>query len=189
MSTQTTPQSTERDQRAARRGATVLTPQGDRGAGNAQQNQSPPQNQNVNPNIIVQSSAFDTYVPVVRRVNKEDVQVAFQHQQLDPIDGEPTFDEMQHLEKQLASNALTAKVSFGGGKKGCLGVVYSKAKFWVEAGQDWIVPQSQGAFPHFPARATDDEKNKSSPSSSKMSTTFRLWTPAKTSSRNSSSTL
>ena len=163
MSTQaTTPSSRQRDQRAARRGTNILTPQGDRGAGDAQQNQSPPppQNQNINPNIIVQSSAFDTYVPVVRRVNKEDVQVAFQHQQLDPIDGEPTFDEMQHLEKQLASNALTAKVSFGGGKKGCLGVVYSNAKFHVESGHDWIVPQSQGAFPFFPPQATDDEKKK-----------------------------
>ena len=65
---------------------------------------------------------------------------------------------MQRVEQELASNALTAKVSFGGWKKGCLGVVYGAAKYYVEAGEDWIVPASLGAYPIFAAGATDDEK-------------------------------
>ena len=67
---------------------------------------------------------------------------------------------MRHTEKQLAANALTAKVEFGGGKKGCLGVVYKNSKLRVEAGEDWVVPASQGAFPAFPLGANDDTKKK-----------------------------
>ena len=79
--------------------------------------------ENRNPNIIVRSSGLDNYVPTIRRVNESDVKARFPHQHLTPIEGEPTFAIMQHLEEELASNALTAKVRFGGGKKGCLGVV------------------------------------------------------------------
>ena len=105
--------------------------------------QNAPGNQNVNPNIIVQSSALDTQVPVVRRVNEVDVKARFPHQHLTPIEGEPTFEQIQNAERELASNALTAKVSFGGGKKGCLGTVYNNVKFRVESGGiDWVVPAS-----------------------------------------------
>ena len=53
-----------------------------------------------------------------------------------------------------------AKVSFGGGKKGCLGCVYKNTKFRVEAGVNRMVPATQGAFPIFPANATDNKKKK-----------------------------
>ena len=121
--------------------------------------QNAPQDQNINPNIIVQSSALNTQVPVVRRVNESDVKARFPHQHLTPIEGEPTFEQIQNAERELASNALTAKVSFGGGKKGCLGTVYNNVKFRVESGgTDWVVPASQGAYPTFPANSTNDQK-------------------------------
>ena len=41
---------------------------------------------------------------------------------------------MQNLEEELANKALTAKVRFGGGKKGSLRVVYENAKFRIESG-------------------------------------------------------
>ena len=56
--------------------------------------QPAPQNQNINPNIIVQSSALNTQVPVVRRVNEADVKARFPHQHLTPIEGEPTFEQI-----------------------------------------------------------------------------------------------
>ena len=56
----------------------------------------------------------------------------FLHQHLTPIEGEPTFAIMQHLEEELVANALTAKVRFGGGKKGCMGVIYDNAKFCIK---------------------------------------------------------
>ena len=66
---------------------------------------------------------------------------------------------MHNLEEELVSNALTSKVRFGGGKNRCLGIVYDNTKFRIESGGvDWEVPESQGAYPNFPADATDDEK-------------------------------
>ena len=65
------------------------------------------------------------------------------------------------MEEELADNALTAKVRFEGGKKGCLGVVYENAKFRIESrGIDWTVPEEQGAYPTFPDGASDDEKKR-----------------------------
>ena len=146
------------------RAGTVLTPIPDRAGQGATQlasnQQQPAANQNgtVTQTIIVQSSALDTHVPAVRRVNEADIKTRFPHQHITPIEGEPTFEQMQHLEQQLAANALTAKVGFGGGKKGCLGVVYKNEKFRVEAGQDWVVPATQGAFPTFPPGVDDNTK-------------------------------
>ena len=40
-----------------------------------------------------------------------------------------------------------------------MGVVYDNAKYRIESGgADWEVPESQGAYPNFPANATNDEK-------------------------------
>ena len=147
--------STNADSPRTTRQGTILMPVPDRAGGAAQQPDEPPPPQNA---IIVRSSALDTHVPVVRRVNDADIKARFPHQRLTPIEGEPTFEKMQNLEKELAANALTAKVGFGGGKKGCLGVVYSNAKYRVEAGTDWRVPETQGAFPTFPDNASDAEK-------------------------------
>ena len=116
-------------------------------------------NENQNPNIVVRTSGLDSYVPTIRRVNESDIKVEFPHQHLTPIEGEPTYETVQNLEEELADNALTAKVNFGGGKKGSLGVVYENTKFRIESGgTDWVVPAEQGAYPTFPANATDDEK-------------------------------
>ena len=65
------------------------------------------------------------------------------------------------MEEELADNALTAKVRFGGGKKGSLGVVYDNPKFRIESGGiDWTVPKEQGAYPTFPDGASDDDKKR-----------------------------
>ena len=65
---------------------------------------------------------------------------------------------MQLAEQELARNTLTAKVHFRGGQRGCLGEVYTNAKYFTEAGVNWTVPVSQGAYPTFAAYATNDEK-------------------------------
>ena len=67
---------------------------------------------------------------------------------------------MQTCEKELERNALAIPVPFGGGKRGCFGVVYSSEKFRAEAGVDWNVPDSKGAYPAFPEEATEDMKKK-----------------------------
>ena len=116
-------------------------------------------NKNQNPNIVVRASRLDNYVPTIFFVNESDMKEIIVHQHLTPIKGEPTYDAVQNLEEDLADNTLTAKVRFGGGKKGSLEVVYDNAKFQIESGGiDWIVPAEQGAYPMFPDDATDEEK-------------------------------
>ena len=39
-----------------------------------------------------------------------------------------------------------------------MGEVYTNAKYFTEAGVNWTVPASQGAYPTFAAYATNDEK-------------------------------
>ena len=115
--------------------------------------------ENQNPNIVVRASGLHNYVPTIRRVNESNIKAKFPHQHLTPIEDEPAYDTVQNLEEELADNALTAKVRFGGGKKGSLGIVYENAKFRIKSGgTDWTVPASQGAYPAFPANATDHEK-------------------------------
>ena len=110
------------------------------------------------PNITISGGGLDNFIPTVRNVKEADLKARFKLQELTPIDGEPTFASVARLEQELASNALTIKVSFGGGKKGSLGLVFSATKYFAEAGQDWIVPVSEGAFPLFTAGMTDNQK-------------------------------
>ena len=132
-------------------------------------------NKNQNPNIVVRASGLDSYVPTIFRVNESDIKAKFPHQHLTPIEGKPTYGTVQNLEEEFADNALTAKVRFGGGKKGSLGVVYENAKFRIESGGiDWIAPEEQGAYPTFPAGASDDEKSRSYLTSCWKSTIARL---------------
>ena len=98
------------------------------------------------------------FIPTVHQVNEADLKARFKTQTLTPFDGEPTFPSMQRVEQELASNALTVKVSFGGGQKGTLGWFFSATKYYAEAGVDWIVPVSAGAFPLFIAGMTDEQK-------------------------------
>jgi hypothetical protein len=65
---------------------------------------------------------------------------------------------MQLAEQELTRNVLTDKVHFGGGSRGCLGVVYTAAEYLTEIGVNWTVPPTQGAYPTFTTNATDDEK-------------------------------
>ena len=65
---------------------------------------------------------------------------------------------MQLAEQELACNTLTAKVHFGGGNRGCLGVVYTNAKYLNKTGVTWTVPASTDAYPTFATNAINDEK-------------------------------
>jgi len=110
------------------------------------------------PNITISGGGLDNLIPTVRDVKEANLLARFKTQTLTTIDGEPTFASVAKLEQELASNALTMKVSFGGGKKGSLGLVFSAAKYLAEAGQDWIVPASEGPFPLFTPNMTDLQK-------------------------------
>ena len=109
-------------------------------------------------NVTVVGAGLDTFIPVIPEVRETDITALFKVKQLTPIDGRPTYESANLCEQELGRNALAIKVPFGGGKKGCLGVVYSDAKYLAEAGHAWTVPASQGTYPTFPTGATDQEK-------------------------------
>ena len=56
------------------------------------------------------------------------------------------------------ATALTTKVHFRGGTRGCFEVVYTPTKYFTETGINWSVPTTKGAYPIFSTNTTDDEK-------------------------------
>ena len=122
--------------------------------------------ENVNPNILrdvnvtVDGTGLDTMIPVIPKANKTDIKAGFKFAVLAEIKGRPTFEKMKVATRELARNALTVKVSFGGGKKGVLALVIGDAAFLKEAKQAWALPASQGAFPTIVANATPTAKKK-----------------------------
>ena len=109
-------------------------------------------------NVTVVGAGLDTFIPVIPEVRETDITALFKIKQLTPINGRPTYESANLCEQELGRNALAIKVPFGGGKRGCLGVVYSDAKYLAETNHAWTVPASQGTYPTFPAGATDQEK-------------------------------
>ena len=55
---------------------------------------------------------------------------------------------------------MAIKISFCGGRRGCLGVVLPPATFIQVAGTSWILPLTQGPYPTFPVGATNQEKKR-----------------------------
>ena len=117
-----------------------------------------PGSQNITPNITVRASGLDTYIPTIPKVNESNIEANFKTDSITPIDGDPTFKKLQLAEQELARNALTARMHFGGGTRGCVGLVYTRTKYIAETGINWTVPTTKGGYPTFPTNVTDDEK-------------------------------
>ena len=119
--------------------------------------------ENIPPNIndiTVVGAGLDTYIPTIPEVRETDIKAKFPLQTLTVIDGRPSYEQMLNCERELGKNALTVEVPFGGGNRGCLGIVYSTAKYLAEAQAEFIVPESEGAYPTFAANATEDDKKR-----------------------------
>ena len=98
------------------------------------------------------------FVPVIPEVQTEDIKELFKVKYLTKLNDEPTHDWLETVEKELGTNSLAVKGSFGSGKSGCLGTVYDNTRFRTKSGHDWIVPSSRGAFPTFPIGSTLAQK-------------------------------
>ena len=86
-------------------------------------------------NVTVAGAGLDTYIPTIPEVKESDIKSKFKVQVLIPIEGRPTYDKMRIMTQEMGRNALGVQVPFGGGKRGCLGIVYSAAKFLAESGE------------------------------------------------------
>ena len=71
-------------------------------------------------NVTVEGQGLDVMIPTIPTPNKADIKAGFKIQVLAAIKGKPTYKKMKKIVRQLARNALAAKVSFGGGKHGVL---------------------------------------------------------------------
>ena len=71
-------------------------------------------------NVTVDGYGLDVLIPTIPKPVKADIKAGFKIQVLTEIKGRPTYEKMKSLVHELARNALTAKVSFGGGSTGCL---------------------------------------------------------------------
>ena len=97
------------------------------GAGNSE-------NADPNINVVVAWAGLDTYIPVIPDANDANIIAKFKYKTLTKIKGKPTFESMKKITRQLGRNALAIKVSFGGGKGGCLGKVFAGDNFLEETG-------------------------------------------------------
>ena len=87
-------------------------------------------NENADPNInvVVAGAGLATYIPVIPNTKDANIIAKFKYKTLTKIKGKPTVESMKEITRQLGRNALAVKVSFGGGKRGCLGEVFSREK-------------------------------------------------------------
>ena len=111
-------------------------------------------------NVTVEGTGLDCMIPVIPRADKSDIKAGFKFAVLTEIKGKPTYEQMKEITRQMARNALTVKVSFGGGKHGLLALVIGDDEFLKETTKTWIVPETQGAFPTIAANATEINKKK-----------------------------
>ena len=121
--------------------------------------------ENANPNlrdvnVTVDGHGLDTMIPTIPKPNKEDIKAGFRFKILTAISGRPTYEKMKEIVRQLARNALTVKVSFGGGKHGVLALVIGDNEFLKETAKNWVLPATQGAFPTIVASSTAISKKK-----------------------------
>ena len=105
-------------------------------------------------------AGLDTFIPTIPEVRESDIKANFPHQTLTVIDGRPMYEKMLNCERELGINALAVEVPFGDGNRGCLGLIYSAAKYLAEAGVAWDVPESEGVHPIFAAHATENDKKR-----------------------------
>ena len=65
-------------------------------------------------NVTVEGQGLDVMIPTIPKPNKADIKAGFKIQVLTVIKGKPTYEKMKTAIHQLARNARTVKVSFGG---------------------------------------------------------------------------
>ena len=126
-----------------------------RGAGDENQN---PNLRDVN--VTVDGHGLDIMIPTIPKPDKADIKAGFKFLVLAEVKGKPTYEKMKEIIRELARNALTIKVLFEGGKHGVLALVIGDDEFLQETENEWLVPDTQGAFPTIAANASAIIKKK-----------------------------
>jgi len=107
--------------------------------------------QQVNPsavNVTVAGAGLDIYIPTIPEIRESDIRSKFKVKVLTPLDGRPTYEKMRTLTQELGRNALGIQVPFGGGKRGCLGLVLQRSKIPSRGKCGVDSPRIRGGVPH-----------------------------------------
>ena len=84
--------------------------------------QNEPPNDQQNPvRLTLTGAGLDTHIPTIPEIRESDIKAKFKIKMLTPIEGRPTYEKVELLEKELGRNALAVKVPFGGGQVWMLG--------------------------------------------------------------------
>ena len=93
---------------------------------------------------IVQASLMDMYMPSIPDIKPDAVKICFPYQQPTKIEGEPEYEQMCVVRKEIYRNDLSIKSSFGGGKRRHKELATKPAIYQIDTGENWIVPVTGG---------------------------------------------
>ena len=133
-------------------------------------NPQPSANSTVGKNALAQAtapapanatvSAMDTFIPTIHDAKPDDIERRFKYSALTKIEGEPDYEQMCVVHKEIFRNAISIRSIFGGGEHGHLRSVSKPALYQTDSGHTCTVAATGGVYPVFTTGATNDEKKK-----------------------------
>ena len=106
----------------------------------------------------VQVSLMDTYALSIPKIKPDEVKLRFPNHQLTKIEGDPEYKQMLVIREEIYRNVLSIKSIFGGGKQGHKGSLTKQKIYWINMGEEWVVPAKVGVYLIFRANATKNSK-------------------------------
>ena len=85
----------------------------------------------------------------------DDYLSSFPYPSLQKVEGQPTYESLNHLRQELKANAASVPTNNGGGSNGYLGLVVSAAIYaTIAPGTPFVIPPFPGATPAIPEGST-----------------------------------
>eukprot|EP00957_Ditylum_brightwellii_P164260 12505335-Ditylum_brightwellii.AAC.1 len=89
----------------------------------------------------------------------EDIKAGFKHDPINPIEGEPMYKSIEHLQNQLICYAATLELTLGGGLNGLAGLVDFLQVYLLRTGHNFIWTPNLGEAPVFPPMLTQAQRD------------------------------
>ena len=81
----------------------------------------------------------------------------FPYSSISKVEGEPTYQSIKEVEKQLIKNASSYSTELGGGSHGYLGLILAPAKYQLVTGHEFEPHPNPGSIPTFPEHPTQPQ--------------------------------
>jgi hypothetical protein len=69
------------------------------------------------------------------------------HSSLPKVTGEPTFEDLKVMQRQLNTNAMSVSSCVGGGRHGHRGIIMTNAQYFAIAADVFPLPDNPGSSP------------------------------------------